>query len=63
MIKEFSANYYLKKDMRCCYTEAGRFCVLVRYSEFMVDPDKYIEMAFNKLEDPICEEVHWRDLR
>lgn len=63
VIKEFSANYYLKKDMRCCYTEAGRFCVLVRYSEFMVDPDKYIEMAFNKLEDPICEEVHWRDLR
>lgn len=63
VIKEFSANYYLKKDMGCCYTEAGRFCVLVRYSEFMADPDKSIEMAYQKLNEPICKEVHWRDLR
>lgn len=63
VIKEFFANYYLKKDMGCCYTEAGRFCVLVRYSEFMADPDKFIEMAYKKLDEPICKEVHWRDLR
>lgn len=63
VIKEFSANYYLKKDMGCAYSEAGRFCVLVRYSEFMNNPDKYIDMAYDKLKEPICNEVHWRDLR
>lgn len=63
VIKEFSANYYLKKDAGCCYTEAGRFCVLVKYSEFMNDPDKYINKAFEKLDEPICKEVHWRNLR
>lgn len=63
VIKEFSVNYYLKKDAGCCYTEAGRFCVLVRYSEFMNNPDLYINMAFNKLSEPIADEVHWRNLR
>lgn len=49
--------------MGCVYSEAGRFCVLVRYSEFMNIPDKYIDMTYDKLNEPICDEVHWRDLR
>ena len=63
VIREFSANYYLNKDAGCCYTEAGRYCVLVRYSEFMNDPDRFIELAFNKRSEPIAQQVHWRDLR
>lgn len=63
VIREFSANYFLKKDLGCAYSEKGRFCVLVKYSDFMNDPDQYIEQAFNKLSEPICKEVHWRDLR
>ena len=63
VIKEFSANYYLKKDLGCCYSKNGRFCVLVRYENFMKNPDKCIDTAFNKLNEPICDEVHWRDLR
>ena len=63
VIREFSANYYLKKNKKCGYTEEDRFCVLVRYSAFMQDPDKYIDMAYNKLSKSICQEVHWRDLR
>lgn len=63
VIKEFSANYYLKKDCGCCYSESGRFAVLVRYSEFMNNPDKYIDLAYSKLNEPICKEVHRRDLR
>lgn len=62
VIKEFSANYYLRKK-GCAYSEEDRFCVLVRYSEFMNDPDKYIDMAYEKLSEPIADEVHWRDLR
>lgn len=62
VIKEFSANYYLRKE-GCAYSEDDRFCVLARYSEFMNDPDKYIDKAFRKLSEPIANEVHWRDLR
>lgn len=62
VIKEFSANYYLHKG-GCAYSEEDRFCVLVRYSEFMNNPDKFIDKAFNKLSQPIANEVHWRDLR
>lgn len=63
VIREFSANYYLKKDLGCAYSENGRFCVLVKYSDFINDPDPYIDQAYNKLSEPICDEVHWRDLR
>lgn len=62
VIKEFSANYYLRKK-GCAYSEEDRFCVLARYSEFMNDPDKYIDIAYEKLSEPIADEVHWRDLR
>ena len=46
VLKEFSANYWLKKKEGCNhYEEDGRFCVLVRYSEFMNgdNAEKYIE--------------------
>ena len=63
VIREFSANYYLKKDFECCYTENGRFCVLCTYQEFIKDPNRYINMAYDKLNHPISNEVHWRNLR
>lgn len=62
VIKEFSANYYLHKS-GCAYSEEDRFCVLVRYSDFMNNPDKFIDKAFEKLSQPIANEVHWHDLR
>ncbi len=66
VIREFSANFYLCNNYNGCgeyYTENNRFCVLVRYSEFMKNPDKYINMAYDKLKKQICNKVHWRDLR
>lgn len=64
VIKEFSENYWLEKnETGCAYPEDGHFCVLVRYSEFMKDPEQYIEKAFQKLDEPICQKVHWRDIR
>lgn len=63
VIKEFSVNYYLKKDAGCSYTEEGRFCVLVKYRDFINNPDTYIDKAYEKLDKPISKEVHWRNLR
>ena len=67
VIREFSVNYYLKpSENSVCgetYNEDGKFCVLVEYSDFLADPEKYINKAYDKLNQPICDEVHWRNLR
>ena len=63
VIKEFSENYYLKES---CggehYGEDGRFAVLVKYDDFIKEPDKYIDAAHDKLKQKINDEVHWRDI-
>lgn len=66
-IKEFSANYYLKPIEYGCqsvYDENGRFCVLVKYDDFIRpgNAEKYIEQAHNKTQDDISNFVHWRNL-
>lgn len=46
-IKEFSANYYIPND-KCFYPAEDRYCILVTWDEFIVNPDTYIESAFQK---------------
>ena len=63
VIKEFSDNYYLCpncEDGHC--DESGRFCVLTKYDEFMKDPNKYIDIAYEKTNSDINKYVHWRDI-
>ncbi len=65
-IREFSQNYYLVPTEQGCknaFYDDGMFCVLVRYSEFMNDPNKFIERAFDKTQQKINERVHWRDIK
>ena len=68
VVREFHKNYYLKPiDYGCknVYAEDGRFCVLVRYGEFMSgdNAEKYIDMAYDKTQQDISKYVHWRNLR
>ena len=66
VIREFSANYYLRSHTDGCgnyYNEEDCFCVIARYSEFMNDPDRYIDQAYDKLNQEINDYVHWRNLR
>ena len=62
VLREFSENYWLVRGECDHYPEEGRFCVLVRYSQFMQDPDRYIEQAYEKLSEPVCKQVHYRDI-
>lgn len=57
VIKEFSRNYYLNNHGRCAYSEDDRYCVLVKWSDFALNPNGYIEQAFNKRSQPIANEV------
>jgi len=64
-IREFHENFYLasmKKGCQKAYEEDGRYCVLVKYSDFMNTPEKYIDDAFDKTTQPIAQRVHWRDI-
>ena len=47
------------------YSGDGRFCILVRYSEFMNKgkAEEYIEAAFQKTKADIVKQVHYRDIR
>lgn len=63
VIKEFGRNYYLKSDNEYCrhYSEEGRYAILVKYDDFMSNPDYYIEKAYNKRFEPIANFVRVRN--
>ncbi len=63
VLREFSENYLLVRDQCGHCPEDGRFCVMVRYSQFMQNPDRYIEQAYGKLSEPVCKQVHYRDIK
>ena len=62
-IREFSCNYYTQPHNGCAYSEDERYCVLVRWDEFIKNPEEYIEQAYAKREAPIREKVRVRNLR
>ena len=56
VIKEFSANYYLfKPEGVCGYTNENRFCILVKWDDFIMNPNEYIQQAFDKREANIAK--------
>lgn len=46
-IKEFSYNYYIPNN-KCSWNEDDRYCVLVNWDDFKLNPEKYIDDAFLK---------------
>lgn len=62
VIREFSENYWLKKNECGHYDDEGHYAVLCRYSEFMNDPEYYIEWAYSKVDSPISKLVHFKDI-
>jgi len=59
VIKEFSCNYYIEPlaDGKCAWSEDDRYCVLVKWDDFVKDVEKYIDQAFDKRQHPIAEKV------
>lgn len=63
VIKEFSENYYLTPNCSNGHCdESGRYCVLVKYDDFMKNPDAYIDRAYDKTNADIQRYVHWKDI-
>jgi hypothetical protein len=58
VIKEFSVNYYIKEGhTSCAWSEDERYCVLVKWDDFMDDPNKYIDQAWEKRTEPIVDKI------
>jgi hypothetical protein len=56
VIKEFSYNYYIPHN-KCSWAEDDRFCILVKWEDFVKNPNEYIHQAFNKRSHPISEKT------
>ncbi|TXT16815.1 MAG: hypothetical protein FD133_1657 [Erysipelotrichaceae bacterium] len=57
VIKEFSHNYYIPKETGCSWSENDRYCVLVKWDDFKVNPNAYIDQSFEKRSDPISKKT------
>lgn len=60
VIKEFSYNYYIPQDGKCSWNEDERYCILVKWDEFISNPNFYIDLAFDKRSHPIAEKTKVR---
>ncbi len=60
VIREFSINYYIQKNQNRCHVgwqEDERYCVLVKWDDFIMNPQHYINQAFDKREHAIAKKV------
>ena len=56
-IKEFSRNYYIPSTGKCSWSEDERYCTLVGWSDFVENPEYYIDQAFNKRSSDVSKKV------
>ena len=59
VIKEFSYNYYIPNN-KCSWSNEDRFCELVKWDDFIQEPEKYIDQAFDKRSHTISEKTKVR---
>lgn len=59
-IREFSQNYYIKPHDGCAWSEEERYCILVKWDDFIKDPEKYVNQAFDKRSQAIAQKVKVR---
>lgn len=59
VIKEFSYNYYIPNN-KCSWSDDDRFCVLVKWDDFVADANNYIDQAFDKRSTPIADKTKVR---
>ncbi len=62
-IREYSYNYYTEPHVGCSWSEDERYCVLVKWDDFLKDPDSFINQAFNKRVSPVASKIRIRNLR
>ena len=60
VISEFNQNYYIEPHNGCGWSEEDRYCVLVKWEDFKINQEYYIDQAFNKRNSEISKKVKVR---
>ena len=63
VVREFSRNYYIEPCPGCAWSEDDRYCVLVKWDDFIADPEPSIDLAFSKRFSEIAKRIVIRNLR
>ena len=63
VIREFGYNYHTQPNAGCAWSEEDRYCVLVKWDDFIADPDRYINQAFDKRFSAAASKIRIRNLR
>jgi len=58
-VSEFRFNYYIPND-KCSHSEDDRYCVLVKWDDFVDNPNGCIDAAFEKRSHPIADKTRVR---
>jgi hypothetical protein len=59
IVKEFSYNYYIPND-KCAWSNDDKYCVLVKWENFVKAPNDYIDKAFDKRSSEISNKTKVR---
>ena len=60
-VKEFSYNYYLPlSPNKCAWSDEDRYCILVKWDDFKVNPEYYIQQAYDKRFSDIASKIKVR---
>lgn len=62
VIREFSYNYYTRPHAGCAWTEDERYCVIVSWSEFINDPERHINQAYEKRYSSVAQLIRIKNL-
>lgn len=62
-IREFSYNYYTQPHTGCGWAEEERYCVLVKWDDFVSSPEQYINQAFEKRDADVADKIRIKNLR
>lgn len=63
VIREFSMNYYIEPHYGCGWSEYERYCVLVKWDDFVLSPERYVDAAFRKRTSESASKVKVRNFR
>lgn len=63
VVREFSVNYYCEPHDGCGWKDKDRYCVLVKWSDFIKSPGTYIDDAYEKRNSDVVEKIKIRNLR
>lgn len=63
VIREFSRNYYIEPHSGCAWSDDERYCILVKWDDFIRDPEYYVDAAYDKRFAEIANKIKIRNLR